>query len=63
MIALEALANAAIGLLISWAATYFILGYTATGSLAVTAMFFCLSFARSFVIRRIFAGMTPRAAA
>lgn len=54
MTALEALANAAIGLLISWAATFFVLGYSASGSAAVTAMFFGLSFARSYVLRLIF---------
>ncbi|MCA9368471.1 hypothetical protein KC887_09560 [Candidatus Kaiserbacteria bacterium] len=54
MSALEALANAAIGLLVSWAATFFVLGYTASGSVAVTAMFFGLSFARSWIIREIF---------
>ena len=55
MIAAESLANAIIGLCISWAATYFVLGYTASGSLGVTCMFFCLSFTRSYVLRRIFA--------
>lgn len=55
MIATEAFANAAIGLLISWAATFFVLGYSATGSAAVTAMFFALSFSRSYVLRRLFA--------
>mgnify|MGYP003500864927 CR=1 FL=1 len=54
MIALESLANAAIGLLVSWAATFFVLGYSASGSAAVTAMFFGLSFARSYVLRLIF---------
>lgn len=54
MTALEALANAAIGLIVSWAATFFILGYSASGSAAVTAMFFCLSFARSYALRLIF---------
>ena len=54
MNALEALANATIGLLVSWAATFFILGYSASGSLAVTAMFFGLSFARSYALRLIF---------
>lgn len=54
MIALEALCNAAIGLLVSWAATFFVLGYSATGSLAVTAMFFALSFTRSYVLRLVF---------
>jgi len=29
VIALESLANAAIGLLVSWAATFFVLGYSA----------------------------------
>lgn len=55
MIAAESLANAIIGLCVSWAATYFVLGYTASGSLGVTAMFFGLSFTRSYVLRRIFA--------
>lgn len=54
MIALEALCNAVIGLLVSWAATFFVLGYSATGSLAVTAMFFALSFTRSYVLRLVF---------
>jgi len=55
--ATEALANALIGLAISWAATYFILGYSAAGSVGVTAMFFGLSFTRAFILRRIFRGM------
>ena len=55
MIALESLCNAVIGLLVSWAATFFVLGYSAAGSLAVTAMFFVLSFARSYAIRWAFA--------
>lgn len=54
MSALEALCNAVIGLLVSWAATFFVLGYSATGSLAVTAMFFALSFTRSYVLRLVF---------
>jgi len=55
MSALEALCNATVGLIVSWAATFFILGYSASGSAAVTAMFFGLSFTRSYVLRRIFA--------
>ncbi len=47
----EALANAAIGLLVSWAATWFILGYSPAQSIMVTAMFFGLSFARSYALR------------
>ena len=54
MSALEALCNAAIGLIVSWAATFFILGYSASGLAAVTAMFFGLSFARSYALRLIF---------
>lgn len=54
MVALEAFANAAIGFAVSWAATFFVLGYTASASIAVTAMFFGLSFARSYVLRLIF---------
>ena len=54
MTALESLCNAAIGLMVSWAATRFILGYDAGQSAAITAMFFGLSFARSYVLRLIF---------
>lgn len=50
----EAMANAVIGLAVSWAATFFVLGYTAAGSAAVTAMFFSLSFARSWALRALF---------
>ncbi len=59
MNALEALSNAVIGLIVSWAATYFILGYSASGSAAVTGMFFCLSFARSYALRLIFHRIRP----
>lgn len=55
MSAVEALTNAVIGLVVSWAATVFILGYTPTGGVAVAALFFGLSFARSYIIRRLFA--------
>lgn len=50
----EALANAVLGLCISWAATFFVLGYSPIGSAAVTAMFFVLSFVRSLIVRVIF---------
>lgn len=50
----EATANAVVGFLVSWAATFFVLGYSASGSAAVTVMFFGLSFTRSFVLRRLF---------
>lgn len=50
----EALCNAVIGLLVSWAATTFVLGYTASQSAAITGMFFVLSFTRSWAIREIF---------
>jgi len=51
---LEALSNAAIGFVISWAATFWILGYSAGGSILVTAMFFALSFSRAYILRRLF---------
>lgn len=54
MDATEALANAALGFLVSWAATWLILGYSPLGSIAVTSMFFALSFSRSWVLRLIF---------
>lgn len=54
MSALEALINAGIGLIVSWTLTHFVLGYTATQSMAVTAMFFFASFLRAWIIRRAF---------
>ncbi len=55
--AIEAFTNAAVGLAVSWAATFFVLGYSAAGSLYVTLMFFGLSFTRAYVLRRIFRGL------
>lgn len=52
--ALEALTNATIGLAVSWAATFFVLGYSPAQSIAITAMFFGLSFSRAWVIRAAF---------
>lgn len=52
--AAEALANASIGLLVSWAATWAVLGYSPAQSAAITAMFFGLSFTRSYVLRLVF---------
>jgi len=57
MTALEAFCNAGIGLVVSWCATLFVLGYTPAASAAVTLMFFALSFTRTYVLRRIFAGL------
>ena len=51
---IESLCNATIGLIVSWAATCFVLGYSATGSAAVTGMFFGLSFARARLLRWVF---------
>lgn len=53
----EALANASVGFAVSWAATWLVLGYTAAGSIAVTVMFFGLSFARFWALRRLFRRM------
>ena len=52
--AAEALANAAIGLVVSWAATWAVLGFSPVQSVGVTAMFFALSTTRQFVLRRLF---------
>ena len=52
--ATEAAANAIIGLLVSYAATWGVLGYSPAQSVAVTLMFTGLSFTRSYVLRRIF---------
>lgn len=54
MDALEALTNAVVGLLVSWAATFFVLGYSAGQSAAITAMFFGLSFFRAWALRALF---------
>lgn len=55
--AIEAFTNAGVGLLVSWAATFFLLGYSASGSVGVTLMFFALSFSRAWVLRKIFRGL------
>ena len=52
--ALEAIVNAAVGLIVSWSATVYVLGYTPTAGVAVSAMFFALSTIRSFLIREAF---------
>lgn len=57
MDALEAMANAVIGLFISWAATWLVLGYSPGESVAVSTMFFWLSFSRAWLIRAIFRGL------
>lgn len=54
MDAAEALANAGVGLLVSWVATWAVLGYSPAQSAAITAMFFGLSFARSWGLRAAF---------
>lgn len=58
MSAVEALANAAIGLVVSWCATFFVLGYAAIQSAYITAMFFGLSFTRAYILRRFFAWLS-----
>ena len=54
MIALEAFANAAIGLVVSWTLTLTVLGYSPVQSAGITAMFFAASFTRAYVIRKAF---------
>lgn len=50
----EVLANAVVGLAVSWAATWAVLVFSPVQSVGVTAMFFALSTARQFVLRRLF---------
>ena len=57
MDAIEALCNAAIGLVVSWLTTWLVLGYSAASSMGITAMFFGLSFTRAWIIRGIFRGL------
>ena len=57
MDAIESLCNAAIGLIVSWLATWLVLGYSPAASMGVTTMFFFLSFARAWIIRSIFRGL------
>jgi len=54
---LEAILNAAIGLIVSWLTTWLVLGYSPASSAGVTAMFFGLSFTRAWIIRGIFRGL------
>jgi hypothetical protein len=52
--AVEAFTNAAVGLLVSWAATTFLLGYSPAQAVGVTLLFFALSFARAWALRALF---------
>lgn len=52
--ALEALCNAAIGLVVSWTLTLTVLGYTPMQSAGITLMFFAVSTVRAFLIREAF---------
>ncbi|MBU1590014.1 MAG: hypothetical protein KKB66_02485 [Alphaproteobacteria bacterium] len=56
--AVEALANACIGIVVSWVLTMTVLGYGPAQSAAVTAMFFVASFTRAWAIRAIFRRLT-----
>lgn len=59
MSVIEAFLNAVVGLAMSWAVTYWALplwGLSPTAAEAggITAMYFVLSFARSWIIREVF---------
>ena len=59
MNAFEALCNASIGLVVSWAVTYWCLPWwglepTVGASIGITAFYFIVSFARSWAIREVF---------
>lgn len=60
MSALEALCNAVVGLVVSWAVTVYVLGFSAGQSASITAGFFGLSFARAYVIRRVFKWLSEK---
>jgi len=60
--ATEAVTNAVVGLVVSWAFTYYALPFwglrpSPGDALGVTLAFFCLSAARSFALRRLFRGL------
>ena len=52
--AIEAFANAAVGLVVSLLLTWLWLGFTPAQSAGITAVFFGVSTARAFVLRRVF---------
>lgn len=63
MSAVEALTNACLGLVVSWAVTYYALplwGLTpsASASAGITGMYFGMSFARAWALRVLFARWT-----
>ncbi|MBS8228346.1 DUF7220 family protein [Vannielia litorea] len=65
MPAIEAATNALVGLVMSWAGTYLVLPLwglhpSIAQSAGITAMFFCLSFARSYVLRLMFRRLERR---
>lgn len=60
MTAAESFANAGIGLVVSWIATWLILGYSPGQSFGITAMFFGLSFTRAYVLRSLFRKLEDR---
>lgn len=58
--AVEALANAAVGLVLGWLVTWSVLGFSPVASAGITSMFFCLSTVRAFVLRRVFRRLSQR---
>lgn len=61
--AAEALTNALVGLVVSWAITYWVLPLwglhpSASVSAGITATYFVVSFARAWVLRIIFRSIT-----
>ena len=51
---IEATTNAVIGLVVSWCVTFWLTGFTALQSAGFTALFFGISFARSYAVRKVF---------
>lgn len=61
--AIEAMTQAAIGLVVSLALTHYWLGFTPIQSMHITAVFFIASFARAWIIRASFRSLDVRKSA
>lgn len=51
---IEAVSNATIGLVVSWLLTWLWLGFTISQSAGITAVFFVVSTARAYLLRKVF---------
>ena len=60
MDAIEATANATLGLIFSVLLTWLWLGFTPAQSIGITAVFFCVSTLRAYGLRKLFRWMEGR---